>query len=77
MRRARRTWCVRRSGARARQRRRWACFSSLPLFAIPRMAGRRTQWEEMLLDPEQKIAPPRQFFLGAARREYVPLERRK
>jgi citrate synthase len=46
------------------------------LFAIPRTAGWLAQWQEMLLDPEQKIARPRQVYLGAARRDYVPLERR-
>ena len=46
------------------------------LFAIPRTSGWLAQWEEMLLDPEQKIARPRQLFLGAARRDYVPMERR-
>ena len=32
------------------------------LFAIPRTAGWIAQWEEMLLDPEQKIARPRQIY---------------
>ena len=38
------------------------------LFAIPRTAGWIAQWEEMLLDPEQKIARPRQIYTGAASR---------
>jgi citrate synthase len=42
------------------------------LFAIPRCAGWIAQWEEMLLDPEQKIARPRQIYTGAAKRDYVP-----
>jgi citrate synthase len=46
------------------------------LFAIPRTAGWIAQWEEMLLDPEQKIARPRQIYTGAARRSYVPSARR-
>jgi citrate synthase len=46
------------------------------LFAIPRTAGWLAQWEEMLLDPEQKIARPRQVYLGPAQRDYVPVERR-
>ncbi len=46
------------------------------LFAIPRTSGWIAQWEEMLLDPEQKIARPKQLYLGAARRDYVPLARR-
>jgi len=41
------------------------------LFAIPRTAGWIAQWEEMILDPEQKIARPRQLYIGAARRDYV------
>ena len=46
------------------------------LFAIPRTAGWIAQWEEMLLDPEQKIARPRQIYVGAKTRDYVPRERR-
>jgi citrate synthase len=47
------------------------------LFAIPRTAGWIAQWEEMLLDPEQKIARPRQIYTGPARRGYVPRELRQ
>lgn len=47
------------------------------LFAIPRTAGWIAQWEEMLLDPEQKIARPRQIFLGAGKRDYVPIDQRR
>jgi citrate synthase len=46
------------------------------LFAIPRTAGWLAQWVEMLLDPEQKIARPRQVYLGESRRDYVSMERR-
>jgi len=46
------------------------------LFAIPRTSGWIAQWEEMLLDPEQKIARPRQIYLGNDLRSYVPLEHR-
>jgi citrate synthase len=46
------------------------------LFAIPRSAGWIAQWEEMNLDPEQKIARPRQIYVGPDRREYVPLSNR-
>ncbi|MFQ5839107.1 MAG: citrate synthase [Candidatus Methylomirabilales bacterium] len=46
------------------------------LFAIPRTVGWIAQWEEMILDEEQKIVRPRQVYLGHKRREYVPLERR-
>jgi len=34
------------------------------LFAIPRMSGWLAQWQEMLLDPEQKITRPRQLYVG-------------
>ncbi len=47
------------------------------LFAIPRTAGWIAQWEEMLLDPEQKIARPRQLYLGYEERPYVPMAKRK
>jgi citrate synthase len=46
------------------------------LFAIPRTSGWIAQWEEMLLDPEQKIARPRQVYLGQEERSYVPIEER-
>jgi citrate synthase len=41
------------------------------LFAIPRTVGWLSQWDEMLLDKEQKIARPRQVYLGPERRSYV------
>jgi citrate synthase len=47
------------------------------LFAIPRTAGWIAQWEEMLLDPEQKIARPRQIYTGAGPRDYVPRDMRQ
>src|SRR5216110_638442 len=40
------------------------------LFAIPRVSGCLSQWEEMLQDPDQKIARPRQIFIGPQRRNY-------
>jgi len=46
------------------------------LFAIPRTAGWMAQWEEMLLDAEQKIARPRQIYTGPQARDYVPQEKR-
>ena len=46
------------------------------LFAIPRTAGWIAQWEEMLNDPDQKIARPRQIYLGSGPRDYVPRDRR-
>jgi citrate synthase len=46
------------------------------LFAIGRMSGWLAQWQEMLEDKEQKIARPRQLFLGSRRRAYAPVEER-
>jgi citrate synthase len=46
------------------------------LFAIPRTAGWLAQWAEMLLDEEQKIARPRQIYLGPEKRDYVPVSER-
>ena len=46
------------------------------LFAIGRTPGWLAQWEEMLTDPEQKIARPRQVYLGEGERHYVPLSER-
>src|SRR5688500_3666587 len=46
------------------------------LFAIPRTAGWFAQWEEMLRDPEQKIARPRQIYVGSKEREFIPKDKR-
>jgi len=46
------------------------------LFAIPRTIGWLAQWQEMLNDPEQKIARPRQVWIGHDTREFVPIEKR-
>jgi len=46
------------------------------LFAIPRTAGWLAQWEELMKDPEQKIARPRQVYLGPDEREFVPIDKR-
>jgi citrate synthase len=46
------------------------------LFAIPRTVGWVAQWEEMVLDAEQKIARPRQVYTGPKRRDYVPFDKR-
>lgn len=47
------------------------------LFAIPRTSGWLAQWQELLLDPEQKIARPRQVYVGEDKRDFVPIEKRK
>jgi citrate synthase len=41
------------------------------LFAIPRMSGWLAQWQEMLLDPEQRISRPRQIYLGSPERHLM------
>ena len=46
------------------------------LFAIPRTSGWLAQWQELVLDPEQKIARPRQVYLGAGTRNFVPIDKR-
>ena len=46
------------------------------LFAIPRTSGWLAQWQELLLDPEQKIARPRQLYLGEDKRNFLPMEKR-
>jgi citrate synthase len=46
------------------------------LFAIPRTSGWLSQWVEMLGDSDQKIARPRQIYLGHRTRDYVPIEKR-
>ena len=47
------------------------------LFAVARTVGWIAQWNEMVGDPEQKIARPRQLFTGSAKRDFVPLNKRK
>ena len=46
------------------------------LFAIPRTSGWLAQWAEMLDDPDQKIARPRQIYMGERTRAYVPMAER-
>ena len=46
------------------------------LFAIGRTPGWLAQWQEMLLDKEQKIARPRQVYTGPDKRDYVSIEKR-
>ena len=46
------------------------------LFAIPRTVGWLAQWQEMLEDPEQKIARPRQIYTGYPERNVIPVEKR-
>jgi len=46
------------------------------LFALARTVGWVAQWNEMISDPEQKIARPRQLYTGPTQRDYVPLAKR-
>ena len=46
------------------------------LFAIGRTPGWLAQWQEMLTDKEQKISRPRQLYIGAPARGYVPIDKR-
>ena len=46
------------------------------LFAIPRMAGWMAHWAELVRDPEQRIARPRQLYAGEAERTWVAIEKR-
>lgn len=46
------------------------------MFAIPRTVGWLAHWVEMLTDPEQAIARPRQVYLGPDKRDFVPMEQR-
>lgn len=47
------------------------------LFAIGRTPGWLAQWKELLLDPERRIARPRQVYLGEKNLKYVPMSKRK
>lgn len=46
------------------------------LLAIPCTVSWLAQWQEMLQGPEQKIARPRQIYIGNEAREFVSIERR-
>ena len=47
------------------------------LFAIGRTPGWLAQWKELLLDPERRIARPRQVYLGDKNKKYIPMSKRK
>ncbi len=47
------------------------------VFAVPRMSGWLAQWQELILDPDQKIARPRQVYTGVAIRDFEPIEKRQ
>ena len=46
------------------------------IFALARTVGWISHWHEMISDPNQKIGRPRQLYTGAARRDFVPVDKR-
>lgn len=46
------------------------------IFAVGRTIGWISQWNEMVADKEQKIGRPRQLYIGATKRDYVPIKKR-
>ena len=46
------------------------------MFAIPRTVGWLAQWQELINDPEQAIARPRQIYLGENERTFIPMDER-
>jgi citrate synthase len=46
------------------------------IFAVARTIGWISQWNEMIEDAEYKIGRPRQLYLGAKKRDFVPVEKR-
>jgi citrate synthase len=46
------------------------------LFAIGRLPGWIAHWKEMIESPKTKIGRPRQIYIGAPERKYVPIEER-
>jgi citrate synthase len=47
------------------------------IFTLARTVGWIAQWNEMISDPEQKIGRPRQLYTGPAKRDVVPIAKRK
>jgi citrate synthase len=46
------------------------------IFSLARTVGWIAQWQEMIADPEYKIGRPRQLYAGAARRDFVAMNKR-
>ena len=46
------------------------------IFALARTVGWISHWNESLSDPNAKIGRPRQLYTGAARRDFVPVDKR-
>ncbi len=47
------------------------------IFAMGRMAGWMAQWDEMISDPKRVIGRPRQNYVGAAKRDYLSIDKRQ
>ena len=47
------------------------------MFALGRLPGWIAQWKEMIEDPKARISRPRQIYVGAPRRHFVPIEERE
>ena len=54
-----------------------ALINRASIFALARTVGWIAQWNELIADPEQKIGRPRQLFQGKAKRDFVPMAKRK
>ncbi|MBV8424530.1 MAG: hypothetical protein JO349_05020, partial [Candidatus Eremiobacteraeota bacterium] len=46
------------------------------VFAVSRTVGWLAQWKEMIEDPDQRIARPRQLYCGPETRDYLPVDKR-
>jgi citrate synthase len=46
------------------------------IFALARVSGWISQWNEMIAEPDQKIGRPRQLYVGPKRRDFIPLAKR-
>jgi citrate synthase len=46
------------------------------IFALARTAGWVAQWNEMISNPEHRIARPRQLYTGPVRRDFIPISKR-
>ncbi|WP_225197737.1 citrate synthase [Gluconobacter oxydans] len=47
------------------------------LFAVARTVGWVSQWKEMIEEPSVRISRPRQLYIGAAERSFVPMSERR
>jgi citrate synthase len=45
-------------------------------FAVARTIGWISQWNEMIADTDRKIGRPRQLYVGATKRDYIPMKKR-